>query len=74
MENKENTKRYSIKNRSELNDLAVFKHQLVCQKKSVCQNVRLEYYTNYNYDYIYRYKNGYLEEVVKYECKNRSIQ
>ena len=60
-----------ITERKELSEYEIFKHQIVCQKISTCQNVRLEYYTNYMYDYIYRYKNGCLEEVIKKKtCTN----
>lgn len=55
-----------ITSKEELKEYEVYKNMLTITKISTCQTVRLEYYTNYKYNYVYRYKMNQLEEVVKY--------
>jgi hypothetical protein len=69
-----------ITDQFELIEYENYKKMLVLLKVSTCQSVTLEYYTNYLYNYVYRYKMNHLEEVVKYpikeennECKDRNI-
>lgn len=63
----------TINDQFQLDELEQFKTQLICKKISTCQDLRLEYYTNYLFDYVYRYQNDVLKEVYKNECKNWNI-